>query len=259
MSIAAAAIGPKAKVMFLGTYHMNNPGLDLVKSQIRDTLGADRQREIQDLVARLAKFKPTKIAIELPADNKINERYLAYVGGGETLRANEIDQVAFRLGKQLAHSELYPVDYKSDMDFGKLMAFAAKEKQQWFLDLVQSVTGRIGKKMEELDRNFTVPQILAFHNSPAAIRFSHSLYLDMMKLNVRDEYPGVDVVADWYRRNMVIFSNIRRLARSPQERILVIFGAGHAKIIRDLISDSNDLELVEPSTVLPTAPEFSLE
>ena len=55
---------PEISVLILGTYHMSNPKLDLVKTDIRDTMGADRQKEIVDLVAKIAKFRPTRIVVE---------------------------------------------------------------------------------------------------------------------------------------------------------------------------------------------------
>ena len=38
---------------------------------------------------------------------------------------------------------------------------------------------------------------------------------------------GADLVADWFRRNVRIYSNVIQLADSPTERLLVIFSAGH--------------------------------
>jgi hypothetical protein len=52
------------------------------------------------------------------------------------------------------------------------------------------------------------------------------------------EYPGVDLLADWYKRNLKIFSNIRRITESKNDRILVIFGASHAKLLQQFIKDS---------------------
>jgi hypothetical protein len=49
---------------------------------------------------------------------------------------------------------------------------------------------------------------------------------------------GADLVSDWFRRNMRIYSNIARLVESPNERVLVIFGAGHLGWLRhDFASD----------------------
>ncbi|MFI5385252.1 MAG: DUF5694 domain-containing protein [Fimbriimonadales bacterium] len=247
----------KTRVMVLGTYHMANPDLDLVRFQIRDTLSPERQTELAMLELRLARFEPTKIAVEAIPDGRLNERYGAFLEGKVELSANEIEQVGFRLAKSLGHAQIYGVDHRSDMDFDMLTAFARAEHQDWFPRLLEELPSEIGRKMQEMDRRFTVSQILAIQNSPDALRFSHSLYIDMLRLNAGDRYPGVEVVADWYRRNMIIYANIRRIIESG-DRVLVLFGAGHAKLLRDLVSEASDLELVDPLDYLPETPEFSL-
>src|SRR5262249_48216969 len=69
-------------VMVLGTFHMNNPNRDLVNPTIKDVLGPRRQREIQELVGRLEKFRPTKIALETPAGVRtIQDRLEGYLAG----------------------------------------------------------------------------------------------------------------------------------------------------------------------------------
>lgn len=64
----AFTLKQKAKVFVLGTFHMfEHEGLDSEK----------RQLEIGQLVSKLGKFKPTKIAVEIvPKDSKYyNEKY----------------------------------------------------------------------------------------------------------------------------------------------------------------------------------------
>src|SRR5262245_63040069 len=77
MTLAAAAVTgvfaqgqSKAQVMILGTYHFANPGLDYVKSDLDDHLSEKRQKQIAEVVELLAKFKPTKIAIEAAPEAK---------------------------------------------------------------------------------------------------------------------------------------------------------------------------------------------
>src|SRR5260370_16794190 len=53
-----------SRIMILGTYHMNNPGLDSVNLNADDVLSERRQAQINELLDKLARFKPTKIAIE---------------------------------------------------------------------------------------------------------------------------------------------------------------------------------------------------
>jgi hypothetical protein len=55
---------------------------------------------------------------------------------------------------------------------------------------------------------------------------------------VKFRSAGADLVADSFRRNMRIYSNLVRIAAAPSERILVIFGAGHLGWLRcDFASD----------------------
>src|SRR6186997_248232 len=54
----------EVQVMLLGTYHFANPGQDVIKQDIDDVLQPKRQAELEDLVSRLASWKPDRIAVE---------------------------------------------------------------------------------------------------------------------------------------------------------------------------------------------------
>jgi hypothetical protein len=102
-----------AKIMILGTYHMDNPGLDAINTNADDVLLPKRQNEIAELVEKLARFNPTKIVIEAPFSAKASwdNAYKKYVAGELKLGRNEIYQIGFRLAKRLNHQSIYPVDY----------------------------------------------------------------------------------------------------------------------------------------------------
>src|SRR5690242_4580900 len=64
-----SALGGKtagAQVLVIGSYHMSNPRLDPVNITADDVLAPNRQREIEELARRVAEFRPTKVAIEIP-------------------------------------------------------------------------------------------------------------------------------------------------------------------------------------------------
>ena len=50
--------------MMLGTYHFGNPGQDLHNMKADNVLTPKKQAELADVAARLARFKPTEIAVE---------------------------------------------------------------------------------------------------------------------------------------------------------------------------------------------------
>lgn len=74
----------RVPVLLLGTFHFKDAGLDDFKPQHEiDVKSPERQKEIEDLVNRLAEFKPTKIAVErtFEARDALQSRYDAYRAG----------------------------------------------------------------------------------------------------------------------------------------------------------------------------------
>lgn len=62
-------------------------------------------------------------------------------------------------------------------------------------------------------------------------------------------YGTTDPIANWYKRNLRMFTNLYRLAQ-PRERILLVVGAGHGAILRRLAIDAPDVCLVDTMRVL---------
>jgi len=240
---------PKAQVLILGAYHMANNNLDVVKTNWDSPLSAKRQVEIQEVITRLKRFKPTKIAVEAPWGSvTINERYTRYLAGQDTLRENEIDQIAFRLAQQLGHKQVYPIDYRKDMDFDRIMQFAMANGQQSYVERMQQIFAFIGAEDEKL-KTLTVAEHLRAINDTAALEMGNRPYLLLAEVGKDTSYVGADVVAGWYERNLKIAMNIIRIAASPSDRILVLIGAGHATLLRHFLSES-------PSTQVVTTNEY---
>jgi hypothetical protein len=87
-------------------------------------------------------------------------------------------------------------------------------------------------------------------NRPQAILDNHRMYFDIATLGDSESQPGAAWVGTWYARNLRIFANLTRLTASPQDRILVIYGAGHAYLLRQFAIESNAFRLVDVDQVL---------
>ena len=99
---AQSAQQVKPEILVVGTYHMANPGRDIFNATADDVLSPKRQAEIAELLTVLKKFRPTKIAIESTVyDDTRKKQYADYLAGKHTLTRNEIEQVGFRLAKEL--------------------------------------------------------------------------------------------------------------------------------------------------------------
>ncbi len=79
------------EVTILGTFHFNNPGLDVVKNEVMDVMKAPQQAVLDTLATRLAKRAPKAVLIECTkADEaKLNQEFQAYLKGKFALKRNE--------------------------------------------------------------------------------------------------------------------------------------------------------------------------
>jgi hypothetical protein len=252
--VAAEAPPEKpAQVLIVGMVHLGNPGMDLVNPEIKNVLGERRQKEIREVVDRLKAFRPTKIAVEAPPEApKLQKRLDQYLAGTYALKADEIDQLGLRLAKDLKHSKVHGIDYSMDLGFEKAFDYAQKNGQAALVQqLMSEVESKIKPKLatDYLEKR-SLREILQEANAAEADALSHRLYLAMLRIGKDKAYPGADLVSRWYQRNLLIATNIARLSEAPGERILVLIGAGHGKLLRQFLSEMPGFEVVACSEYL---------
>lgn len=234
----------KPVVMILGSYHMGNPGRDLNNVKADDVRAEKRQKEIAEFIALIKQFKPTKIAVEMSPDKaEFLKHYQEYLDGKYELAANEIDQIGFRLAKEMNHKQLYPIDWQGSFDFDKVLASAKTNKQEAITDSLaasgKTMTAMFGEKLKTL----TITEIFREANDEKTLAMMQKPYLTFVRVGAGTDFAGANLTADWYERNLKIFGNITRLADAPTERILVIIGAGHAKLLQQFVAESDEYDL----------------
>lgn len=234
----------KARVLVLGVFHMANPGKDMFNLQVDDVLAPKRQKELGELAETLKKFQPTKIALESPAGSeKIRKQYEDYVAGNYSLTRNEGDQIGFRLAKELEHRQVYGIDTQGDFPFDAIAQFAQKNgKEEQLNGLISQVPKEI-EAMSLILSKGTIMDLLRYLNQDEHVRRDHEFYMSMARFAGNGEYPGPDLLAAWYQRNIRIYSNLRGIIDSPDDRVLVIYGSGHLFWLQRDVFDSPDLEL----------------
>jgi hypothetical protein len=253
---------PKAQLLMLGVFHFENPGLDTYKPKYTiDVMSPTRQKEIDDLVTRLVRFNPTKVAVEFRKDDqrRTDSLYDAYLAGTWQLGGNEVYQVGFRLAKRLRHKKVYNIDIASHPTLTEAEARSQAPALGMNIDSVikrdpwLARYQKLNEFQDSLKTVMTLSDYLALINDTAEVRKSHGSYLvGSFKLARETNYVGVDDMTQWYNRNLRIFSNLQQLTDSPAERILVVIGAGHLPILRFLAGTSNEHMLVDVLPYLET-------
>jgi hypothetical protein len=243
-SLAAETAPPRAEVLVLGVYHMANPGRDVFNMQADDVLAPKRQAEIAQVIEALKKFHPTKVAIEADVySERVPKQYADYLTGKYTLSRNEIDQLGYRLAKELGHTKIYPVDADGEFPFQRLMNYAKGSGHQKDVDVLTNEIGTMVKAQNDYLTSHTVLETLLYMNADAKVAEDVGFYYREGQIGEPGDWAGADLVADWFRRNMRIYTNVMRLIDSPNERILVIFGAGHLGWLQHDFASNPNLRL----------------
>lgn len=245
--------GQQPSLLVLGSGHLNNPGRDLFNTKVDDVLADPRQKEIAAIVEQLAAFRPTHIAVEWPAKSqaRLDARYRDYREGRLQLGRDETDQLALRLAAKSGLSRVYAVDWNeeppgSDQDYdwpaygqahGQKALVAAIGDPKRAIGIVALGTQSLGSWLLQL-------------NEPETLLAGHRNYFDWARVGDHERQPGANWVGAWYARNLRIFNNIVDLTDRSQDRILVIYGQGHAYLLRQFATESRALRLVDVDAVL---------
>jgi hypothetical protein len=242
----------RAEVLVLGVYHMANPGHDIFNMQADDVLAPKRQEEIAELAAVLEKFRPTKIAVEADyGTDAVPKHYADYLSGTRPLSRNEVEQIGFRLAKDLGHTTIYPVDADGDFPFQRVIDYAKATGQSAKLEAMMGKIGEMVKAQDEYLKTHTVLQTLLYMNSDPKVAEDVGFYYLEARYGEPGDYAGPDLLAEWYRRNIRIFNNVTKLVATPEDRVLVIFGAGHLGWLRLNVAADPTLRLRKLEDFVP--------
>jgi hypothetical protein len=240
-------------LLVLGSGHFNNPGQDLFNTKVDDVLAERRQKEIAAVVEQLASFKPTHIAVEWPSQSqtKLDARYRDYREGRYQLGRAEEEQLGLRLAAKLGHSRVYAVDWNeqppgTDQDYDWL-SYGDSHGQKALLAAIQDpkrVKGIVALGSQ------TIGSWLLQLNRSETLIASHRGYFDWARIGDSERQPGANWVGAWYARNLRIFNNLVDLTDRSQDRILVIYGQGHAYLLRQFATESGAFRVVDVDAVL---------
>lgn len=103
--------------------------------------------------------------------------------------------------------------------------------------------GAMVKAQGEYLASHTVLETLLYINADAKVAQDIGFYYREAHLGEPGDWAGPDLVSDWFRRNMRIYSNVVKLVDSPDERVLVIYGSGHLGWLRNNFASDSSFRL----------------
>lgn len=260
------------EVMVLGTYHMDNPGQDEVNVTADDVLDDERQAELRELIDRLADWRPDLVAVERPYDREeeIVDRYTEYRSGKRAYGTDEsfpdpapgrepamagrseVVQIAFRLADHLDHGRVAAIDEKpTDTED----PFAERE-----IDPSRKTgasppdTEGFQQEVNERLASSTIPEFLAWLNQNRVNGRNHALMFDRGIRAADEDLGSPAALSHWYDRNFRMVHHCWRAMEEDDDRLLVVIGAGHVRVLEQLFGEAPMFEVTSPHPYLPDPP-----
>jgi hypothetical protein len=252
----------KTNVILIGTYHFNNPGFDEGKVQERSILTKQNQDELEKITNKLVKkYSPSKVFVEsdFAEREKLNAMYEKYTKGipfynADTLNAffkryyaeNEIFQFGFRLAKKSKNDAIYSMDYdKVPIRFNQIKSNIEANPKLSFTDYTDKISA-LEKYMNSCISQPTLENVFKCLNSEQQYKLNKGLYISFLnKLTTDPDFFGADLVAAWYKRNLIMYANIQNQVTASDKNIVIILGAGHAAMMEEFIKNDPQFNLIK--------------
>jgi uncharacterized iron-regulated protein len=239
----------KKQILLLGTFHFENPGLDVVKTNIFNVMTNKSQKELDNITDKIKKFGPDKIFVEwnYEKQDKLDKFFAKNTDSLFHNDADELVQLAIRSAKKLGHEKLFAMDYnKTEFPYDSLVKDMQEANQ---LDLIKKNKDRIlaREKSENLKiAKYSLTELLIDCNAT-----NIKWYLETAnKAGKTDNFVGAYLVSEWYRRNLYMYSLIQKLTENKDTKIMVLLGAGHTAMLREFIKYDSNFEIVELKDIL---------
>lgn len=259
---AAAQTAPAPiDVMVLGTYHFDSPGLDLNNVEVDDVLKPRRQAELEAVAAAIVRFRPTKVMIERRVDKPdlVDTRYTDWQPADLAETRDERIQLGYRIARRAGVTRVYGIDEQPTagepdyFPFGAVDAYARANGQGGKLAEVMAAGPEATARFKRMQAGGSIAALLADWNDPGANPiFGMSYYYGLLGIGGTARQPGAELNAAWYLRNAKIFAKMMTVAR-PGDRVLVVFGAGHAYWLRHFARETPGYRSVDPLPLLRAA------
>lgn len=264
----------RIKIIVLGTFHFSQ-SLDS-NSRLHSNLFSDkRQTEIEEIVTKLAQYKPNKIFCEFtPARQPyFDSLYSEYLAGKEPIerryKGNEIFQLGMKTAKKLGHKRVIGMNYQpldlleegyvppNPVDSAMLGLFKALQKFEddsrtnpAFFDL--PFPYKLPKR-DSLLQKTTLAEFLIDDNSETRMQQTdYNEWNPAMSYGTDLTMTNVDYISTiWYGANLKNYNNVlRQVDYKNDDTYLVIYGSNHIPFLKYLFNMNPYFEVVEIEKVL---------
>ena len=251
---AGTPASPPVEVMVLGSCHFASPGLDTHNIRTDSVLTPTRQMQMAAVAqALVSQFKPTQVMVEMEGAGPglTVDSFKRFTPALLATDANEIVQLGFRIAHLAGLLAAQGIDVQPKAGKPDYYPYDVRQAQAETLgqtDQLARANAPLAARaanFETLQKTRTMAQPLMHANSAATLRAVSQPYFEFLALGDGDaRQAGAELDARWYLRNAKIFGKLIPLTK-PGDRVLVVYGFGHANWLRHFVREMPGYKLVD--------------
>jgi hypothetical protein len=263
--LPAQQTAKQREVLLIGTFHFNNPGADLAKTETFDVLTEKSQKELDFIAKKIKDFAPQKVFVEWDFGNTarldslyslyLDNKYFDYVEKkfpkSTFYKENEIFQLAFRAAKLSGNKKVYGIDTQTDFPFDSLLVSLEKAKQFELKDKIFDRLKEFERIENESRKKYSLTELLLQKNEQKYRDFDLGSYITLFNpAGEINDFIGADLVAGWYKRNLLMYSLVQKMTEKEDTKIVVLLGASHIALFKHFIDLDENFKAVELKDIL---------
>lgn len=237
------AITDKITILNFATFHLSNT-TDANSSPV-DINNPSVKRDVDKLVQKLVEFKPTIICVEVPKNSSegVNAIYQKYKIDQTQITnwTEEINSIAFEVGRLSGVEKIYGIDYKLGFNYPKLMQLAKESDSEYNKEFLKQNS----KDLQEFN-DLSLLGKFRIMNTENWRSELLNFYNFLSTIHTKDSLQGVEIIADFYKRNLGIYSNFSDIPKNSNDRILIILGGAHSAYLDLFLENNPEINLVDP-------------
>ncbi len=246
-TLITTAQNDPVRIALVGTVHFEPSEVDLYANEELDVQSGLRQEQLDQVAQQIAAFGADRICIEYSSASQQETDSLLreYKAGRYKLDKNEVEQLGFRAAARCELNQLTCINHRGTFYGDSVFAFAAENGQDSIIAQVQALGASFINEANEQLKTTSITEFLLYINSVEALRRNASFYTMLLAaIGTNENQIGTSLVAEWYKTNLHIYTNLLQSIHRNDKEVVVIFGQGHIPILQHLISTNPNFELV---------------
>lgn len=256
----------KTEVLLLGTYHFGGSTSDSIKVTNDNILSIKTQKELEVLLSKLEEFKPEKIYVENEHHQQMfwDSIYIEHKNGKELTIKNELYQIGIKLAARLnlkagitcVDWQIKPEETFAEKEYGKFLESMNNYYSSNY-DTIPEIQSEYEEKILQEIKTFNT-RIPSLELIDVFRTLNSKSYLDKMFYGNISSLLDIDqhkMNIVWSQNNMIrnvnIYQNIiQDILKNKPMRVLILYGAGHIKALKDYLDAHPAVRIIETTNIL---------